>query len=179
MTMTPKLIGEFLTPWVLAAIAVLILFLSVWRLHTSGRRVLAAFTTGHPPYNKHNRRPFTGKDIYSAITLAVTASVLALAIDSVQPGPQWWSQPLTSAWEVSFGFATVVMVAAGALLQFMVGLLALLPAGALLSWLGEPIDADEPDGTNRVQWAHSAAAAWWNTRRARTDQHPTAGGERA
>lgn len=169
MTVTPYLIADYLVPWALAAMACTLLFLSVRCLVVTGSRVAAALRTGQPPCTRRNQRPFTGGDVSWAVLLAVASVILAEVIDDVGPGmgSPWWSQPLVSGWEVSYGFATILMVVAEHLMLFAAALLTVLIVQALMWWLAEPVDA-EPGSPNRVQWLRGAAVASWNSyRRAR------------
>lgn len=167
MTMTPHLITEFLTPWVLAALAYPILFVAARRAAVSGPRVVVWLVMGRrQPQTRFQRRPVRGKDVKSAVLLLAAAAALAVAIDEGLPGPQspWWFHPLNSGWEVSYGFATVLAAAAAPLLYLMATLLALVTAMAVASWLVDPVD-DAPNSPIRVQSLCRAAAAWWSTSR--------------
>lgn len=162
MTMTPHLISEFLTPWVLAVLSYPTLLLSARRLVTSGPRIAASILTRRPPYGKGHRRPFTHTDVRSSAILAVASCALALVIDDLVPGPQWWTHPLTSGWEISFGFAMVAVAVAGPLLWIMAALLTAITGLALVSWLAEPVD-DEPESPTRMQMLRRASVQAWNT----------------
>ncbi len=161
MTMTPHLISEFLAPWALAVLSYPILLRSARCLVVSGPRVAASVLTRRPPYGKGHRRPFTRRDVESLASLAVASCALALLIDGLVPGPQWWTHELTSGWEISFGFAMVAVAVAGPLLSMMAALLTAMIGLALVSWLSEPVD-DEPESPTRMQTARRASAQAWN-----------------
>lgn len=108
-----------------------------------------------------HRRPFTRRDVESLASLAVASCALALLIDGLVPGPQWWTHELTSGWEISFGFAMVAVAVAGPLLSMMAALLTAMIGLALVSWLSEPVD-DEPESPTRMQTARRASAQAWN-----------------
>lgn len=195
MTVTPYLIADYLTPWVLATMACALLFLSVKYLVTTGPRVAAALATGQPPHTRRNRPPSPLRYVSWAALFAAAAVILAEVINEVGPAPQspWWSHPLASGWEVSHGFATILMVVAGQLLVLTAALLAGLALMALMAWLAEPVDAAapalgfvaEPGSPNRAQWLRGAVVTSWNSYRrtgTRANSHSPAAsvtGERA
>lgn len=209
MTMTPHLISEFLTPWVIAAVAYPFVFVALRRVAGMAPRVVASLGTASLPgarlarwrnvwsLEEHRRRRHarettsgqmypvglyvfpdghgelrvvlpdnsrpasTARDMTTLVLMLVGATGLGLLIDDVIPATQWWSQPLTSGWAVSYGFAMVLVAFVVQILYLVAALLIVITGLVLLTWLAEPV-SDEPDSPNLMQVIWGAVQGLWH-----------------
>lgn len=174
--MAPRVVASLRTAC--APVARLQRWRNVWSLEEHRRRrgaretasgqmypvVLHVLSDGHGELRvvlPDNRRPAsTARDMATLVLMLVGATGLGLVIDDVIPATQWWSQPLTSGWAVSYGFAMVLVAFVVQLLYLVAALLIVITGLVLLTWLAEPV-SDEPDSPNRMQVMGGAVHGLW------------------
>lgn len=156
--MTPHEIAIFLVPWVLGLATYALLILGSLKMFAITNR-MAAVLVGHSRV--------TRRDTAWAALIGLLALGLMREINRLAPGPQWWSQPLHSGWEISSATMGVLVLAAAPIL----GLLAFWAMAACLliitGWLGAPADADDPRSPTRWRQIGNVAAAIWEAYRPR------------
>lgn len=163
MTITPYRIAEFPTPFMLAALGYTLLFFAVKWLAANRRRIAAMTLTVNDGGS-------------TAALFIVGIFSLVRTISDIAPEPQWWSQPLSSAWEISFAAATMLAFLAQWLLLdvsiFFVAVCGIVGC----NWLDEPSCASDPDSPTHQQQIGAALVRPWNAFRQRRTRTSIEGG---